>query len=267
MARQHHESSGEGLTGMVGDVDVVVGSRAFVARQATTSLDVFDATEDGEAGLRAYVLLSGKPAGIIEYADSLRPELKSFLTTLRQLGLSRTVLLSGDRAANARVVGLAAGIKEAYGELLPADKAMMVSRFRARGEVVLMVGDGTNDAPALSAADGGVLFDAWGGALNRIPKGATAFVHRDSRFLAQYFAAAAPGVPAAVSKNRSWLREAHAAIHAEGNGEAYQNYIDPELDGWESAYFGDNLARLRHIKSVYDPDDAFRFPQSITPAI
>jgi heavy metal translocating P-type ATPase len=162
-AKHHLESPGEGLTGMVGDVEVVVGSRAFVARHVTASLDVFDAAEDGEAGLRAYVLLSGKPAGIIEYADALRPELKSFLVTLGELGLTRTVLLSGDGAANARAVGLEAGIKEVHGELLPADKAAIVSRFRARGEVVLMVGDGTNDAPALSAADVGVALAGHGG--------------------------------------------------------------------------------------------------------
>jgi heavy metal translocating P-type ATPase len=162
-AKHHLESPGEGLTGMVGDVEVVVGSRAFVARHATASLDVFDAAEDGEAGLRAYVLLSGKPAGIIEYADSLRPELKGFLVTLGELGLTRTVLLSGDGAANARAVGLEAGIKEVHGELLPADKATIVSRFRASGEVVLMVGDGTNDAPALSAADVGVALAGHGG--------------------------------------------------------------------------------------------------------
>jgi heavy metal translocating P-type ATPase len=161
-AKHHLESPGEGLTGMVGDIEVVVGSRAFVARHATASLDVFD-EEDGEAGLRAYVLFSGKPAGIIEYADSLRPELKSFLVTLGELGLTRTVLLSGDGAANAKAVGLEAGIKEVHGELLPADKAAIVSRFRAHGEVVLMVGDGTNDAPALSAADVGVALAGHGG--------------------------------------------------------------------------------------------------------
>jgi len=162
-ARQHREWPGQGLTGMLGDSEVVVGSRAFVARHAGTSLAAFDAALDGDAGLRAYVLISGKPAGIIEYADSLRPELKDFLATLDELGLSRTVLLSGDRSANARAVGLEAGIKEVHGELLPADKAALVSRFRARGEVVLMVGDGTNDAPALSAADVGVALAGHGG--------------------------------------------------------------------------------------------------------
>jgi heavy metal translocating P-type ATPase len=162
-AKQHRESSGEGLTGVVGDIEVAIGSRAFVARHATTSLHLFDTATDGDAGLRAYVLLSGKPAGIIEYADSVRPELKTFLAELAELGLSRTVLLSGDRVANARAVGLEAGIKEVYGELLPVDKATMVSRFRARGEVVLMVGDGTNDAPALSAADVGVALAGHGG--------------------------------------------------------------------------------------------------------
>jgi heavy metal translocating P-type ATPase len=162
-ATQHRESPGEGLTGIVGGTEVVVGSRAFVARHAPVSLDVFDDAVDGDAGLRAYVLLSGKPAGIIEYADSLRPELKSFLARLGELGLSRTVLLSGDRAANATAIGLESGIKEAHGELLPADKAAMVTRFRASGEVVLMVGDGTNDAPALSAADVGVALAGHGG--------------------------------------------------------------------------------------------------------
>jgi len=162
-SRQHREWPGEGMTGVIGGTEVVVGSRAFVARHASAPLDEFDIAENGDTGLRAYVLIAGNPAGIIEYADSLRPELKSFLARIADLGLSRTVLLSGDRAANAKAVGLAAGIREVHGELLPADKATMVSRFRARGDVVLMVGDGTNDAPALSAADVGVALAGHGG--------------------------------------------------------------------------------------------------------
>ena len=162
-SKHHREWPGEGLTGMIEDTEVVVGSRAFATRHATTSLQAFDTPEDGDPGLRAYVLIDGEPAGVIEYADSLRPELNAFLTTLGELGLTRTVLLSGDRAASAEAAGRAAGISEVHGELLPADKAAMVSRFRARGEIVLMVGDGTNDAPALSAADVGVALAGHGG--------------------------------------------------------------------------------------------------------
>lgn len=162
-AKQHREWPGEGLSGIVGEDEVVVGSRAFVARHATGPLIAFDEIEDKEAGLRAYVLVGGHPAGIIEYADTIRPELPEFLKSLSALGLSRTVLLSGDRMANARAVGRQVGITEVYGELLPGDKATLVTKFKARGDVVLMVGDGTNDAPALASADVGVALAGHGG--------------------------------------------------------------------------------------------------------
>ncbi len=162
-ATQHRESPGEGLVGVVNGIEVVVGSRAFVSTKATAPLEAFDDVERGEAGLRAYVLMSGLPAGIIEYADALRPELMEFLAVLKRLGITRQVLLSGDRAANAKAVGEMAGMNEIHGELLPADKAAIVSRIRARGDVVMMVGDGTNDAPALSAADVGVALAGHGG--------------------------------------------------------------------------------------------------------
>lgn len=162
-ATQHRESPGQGLVGTVNDSDVVVGSRVFVATKATVALDTFAQYEEEEAGLRAYVLIDGKPAGIIEYEDALRPELPGLLGTLTLLGISRRVLLSGDRTANARAVGKAAGIDQIYGELLPADKAAIVSRYRAAGDVVMMVGDGTNDAPALTAADVGIALAGHGG--------------------------------------------------------------------------------------------------------
>ncbi len=162
-ATQHRESPGEGLEGVVNGVNVVIGSRSFVAKHVTTSLDAFSDAELGTAGLRAYVLISGRPGGIIEYADQVRPELTESFGILRRLGLSKTVLLSGDSVANAEAVGAIAGIDEIHGELLPADKAALVSRFKARGEVVMMVGDGTNDAPALSAADVGVALAGHGG--------------------------------------------------------------------------------------------------------
>jgi len=162
-ATQHRESPGQGLVGLVNGTDVVVGSRAFVATKSTVSLDQFTPYEDSDAGLRAYVLLDGKPAGIIEYEDALRTELPALLKTLRRFGIKRRVLLSGDRIANARAVGELAGMDQIYGELLPADKAAIVSRYRAAGDVVMMVGDGTNDAPALTVADVGVALAGHGG--------------------------------------------------------------------------------------------------------
>ncbi len=162
-ATQHRESPGQGLVGQVNDTDVVVGSRAFVATKATVSLDHFAPYETSDAGLRAYVLLDGKPAGIIEYEDALRSELPALLKKLQDFGITRRVLLSGDRLANARAVGEQAGMDQIYGELLPADKAAIVSRYRAAGDVVMMVGDGTNDAPALTAADVGVALAGHGG--------------------------------------------------------------------------------------------------------
>ncbi len=165
-ATDHRETPGEGLTGVVGGNEVIVGSRAFVERHATETLSAFDTLEDTQPALRAYVLAGGRAAGVIEYADAIRPELRSFLKSLTKLGVMRTVLLSGDRTANARAVGSEVGIGEVYGELMPGDKATLVSRFRARGEVVMMVGDGTNDAPALAAADVGVALAGHGGGIS-----------------------------------------------------------------------------------------------------
>ena len=72
--------------------------------------------------------------------------------------------------------------------------------------------------------------------------------------------------PAVVASTQRWLAHTAAAIAPYTNGEAYQNYIDPTLAGWERAYYGANLPRLRRVKYAYDPDDVFSFPQSIPPA-
>jgi FAD/FMN-containing dehydrogenase len=117
-------------------------------------------------------------------------------------------------------------------------------------------------APAL--ADGGLAFDAYGGAINRVPAGATAFVHRDALASIEYSAnwdvAAAPDV---VEANRAWLASAHAAMRPYVSGFAYQNYADPDLADWRHAYYGDNLRRLVDVRQRYDPDRLFRFPQGI----
>ena len=103
---------------------------------------------------------------MIEYADRLRPELAGFIPQLRRLGVSRIVLLSGDDQANATAVADAVGISEAHGDLLPEAKVAYVRRLMKEGQRVLMVGDGTNDAPALSTATVGIALTSGGGGIS-----------------------------------------------------------------------------------------------------
>ncbi len=114
---------------------------------------------------------------------------------------------------------------------------------------------------------GGIGIDAYGGAINRVAANATAFVHRSALFSIQYTTAWPAGASQAViAQNRAWLTNTWQAMRPYASGEAYQNYIDPDLANWLQAYYGANLARLQHIKATYDPGNLFHFAQSIPPA-
>jgi FAD/FMN-containing dehydrogenase len=132
---------------------------------------------------------------------------------------------------------------------------------RGRGRMIDWV-ERRQRTPSLGS--GALLLDAYGGALNRPAADATAFVHRDMLFSIQYLAYFNGG--AAGRASRRWINGVWRALRPHASGEAYQNYIDPDLDGWQRAYYGSNLARLREIKKQVDPDFRFRFPQAIPPA-
>jgi FAD/FMN-containing dehydrogenase len=129
------------------------------------------------------------------------------------------------------------------------------TRFAAKSDYLARRLPAAGRRAAVAAVAGGpvsLLFDSYGGALNRPARDATAFVHRDSLCSIQYYAGSEGPVRRAKRRMRPYV-----------SGEAYQNYIDPELDGWERAYYAENLERLRAVRAAVDPDRVFRFPQAI----
>jgi heavy metal translocating P-type ATPase len=160
------EVPGRGIAGVVDGALVRVGSiswlREALPAGATTALDALDAQGDG---LRAYVAIGDTPAGTIEFADALREGLPQFFRDLQALGITRTVMLSGDHTANVAAVAQELGITDARGDLLPEDKVAIIRELQRDGARVAMIGDGTNDAPALSTAEVGIALAGHGGGI------------------------------------------------------------------------------------------------------
>ena len=151
------------------------------------------------------------------------------------------------------------------GHTLPQCAAPGTQAFVGASDYIAKVPTAAQRATFVSVVEGrgtqsgALLIDAYGGALNRIAPGATAFVHRNQLASIQYFAA---GNGASA---RGWINGARKALAPAVSGQAYVNYIDPQLANWQTAYYGTNLARLRIVKKKYDPHTLFHFAQSIRP--
>ena len=157
------EAPGRGVEGDVNGSHVAIGARSFISeRFPETKQLVADLDSTDPSGLRAYVAVNGKLAGIVDYGDRIRDGVRSLIESLRHAGVERVILLSGDRAANVAETARKVGIEESHGDMLPEDKVEVVRRLVAAGESVVMMGDGTNDAPALGAATVGVALASHG---------------------------------------------------------------------------------------------------------
>ena len=122
----------------------------------------------------------------------------------------------------------------------------------------LLTGLEANQA-STSLGGAALIFDASGGAINRVHPGDTAFVHRNALFSIQYFSSwVGDG-----AGDLHWNRSLYAAMRPYVSGFAYQNYIDPDLKSWQHAYYGSNLRRFSAVKRKHDPHNVFHFPQSI----
>ena len=144
------ETPGLGVSGRVDNHTVDVGSAAYFASRGL-------AVHDGLAErTTAFVAIDGRLAGSITFADRLRHQVPALMRRLTQLGVTDTVMLTGDRQESAEAIAGQAGIRTVRANLLPADKVAAVHDLKQRHGGVVMVGDGTNDAPALVAATVGV---------------------------------------------------------------------------------------------------------------
>jgi heavy metal translocating P-type ATPase len=158
------EAAGQGISGWAEGHEVAIGSRSFVTTRYSGTVGEF-ARLPPDGALRAWVAIDGQPAGTVTFADQLRPETATLLRRLAALGLRRVVLLTGDDEPTAHAVARTAGIEEVMADLLPADKVAAVDAIERSGAPVLMVGDGTNDAPALTRATVGLALAAHGGGI------------------------------------------------------------------------------------------------------
>lgn len=148
-----------GIASTVDEERVLIGSAHFIFEDEGCVIpegeqERFDALPPEYSHL--YLAVGGQLAAVICISDPLREEAKEFLSTLRALGVTSTVMLTGDSYRTAAAIAAQVGVDDFRAGVLPADKAEYVARLRREGHTVLMVGDGINDSPALSEADAGI---------------------------------------------------------------------------------------------------------------
>ena len=152
-----------GISSMVEGKKVLIGSAHFVFEDEhcivpADEQEKFDQMPAEYSHL--YMAASGQLVGVICIADPLRPEAASVLRQLHKLGIRNTVMMTGDSYRTAEAIARQVGVDQFFAEVLPEDKANFVQKAKAEGHTVVMIGDGINDSPALSAADIGIAINS-----------------------------------------------------------------------------------------------------------
>lgn len=148
-----------GISSVVDGERVIIGSAHFIFEDENVIIDETDKhiiENLDHKYSHLYMAIGGKLAAIICIFDPLRKEAKSVLEKLKKLGITKTVMMTGDNEKTARAIALEVGVDEYYASVLPEDKANFVEQEKKNGKTVIMIGDGINDSPALSAADCGI---------------------------------------------------------------------------------------------------------------
>ncbi len=163
------EVAGRGVVATVGGAVIKVGRAAWLTApeaslttESVAAIEQIQASPEAEGLSVLYVVRDGRLAGWIGLEDNARPEAAEAVDRLRNLGLKRLVILTGDRASVAKRVAEQMHFQEYRAEVLPHEKLEMVDHLKARGHRVAVIGDGVNDAPALAAGDISIAMGAAG---------------------------------------------------------------------------------------------------------
>ena len=148
-----------GISSTLEEQNVVIGSYHFVFQDEGCTIpegeeELFASLPEEYSHL--YLAISGELAAVICIEDPLREEAESVINSLHRLGISKVVMMTGDNEKTARAVAAKVGVDQYYAEVLPEDKANFILSEKEAGRKVIMIGDGVNDSPALSAADVGI---------------------------------------------------------------------------------------------------------------
>lgn len=148
--------SGYGVKGHIDGVGVVLGNQALMHESGIDTDSLSGELEKiAESGCTpVYVAVNGALNGIVAISDPIKPDSPEAISRLRSMGF-KVVMITGDHLATAQAIARKAGVDDVLAQVLPADKAEKVASLQAKGEIVAMVGDGINDAPALAQADVG----------------------------------------------------------------------------------------------------------------
>jgi Cu+-exporting ATPase len=160
-AESFESQPGQGVEGVVGGRRAAVGNAALLHAMKVDSAALDEAADrlSGEGKTPLFVAVDGRAIGLLAVADREKASSAGAIAAVKARGL-RVAMITGDREKTARAVAARVGIDEVFAEVLPADKALSVRDLQDRGEVVAMVGDGVNDAPALAQADVGIAIGA-----------------------------------------------------------------------------------------------------------
>lgn len=161
-AKHVKEYAGLGLQARISNKDVLIGRKELLEKNEVAFPKKTDNITVQQTA--TFVAIDGSLAGIISFADEIRPESKSTITRLKQAGIKHILMITGDNKKTAQTVGKTLGIKDIVAEALPVDKLQALEDLDKHHKPVAFVGDGINDAPVLTAADVGIALGAKGAA-------------------------------------------------------------------------------------------------------